>query len=296
MAERDNDEFDDEALNRALDGAFDAAGREADDESLVAPSVLERVREIAGKAPGISLGESPADAGRPTSADAGKYVVLDQLGKGAVGVVHRGRDQDLGRDVAIKFLNDKYRDHQSILYRFVEEAQIGGQLQHPGIVPVYDLGLSGDRPFFTMKLIEGETLAKLLAARESPASERRRFLAIFEQVCQTVAYAHRQGVVHRDLKPSNVMIGAFGEVQVVDWGMGKVLSAGTPANAERCDVPVDDQYASQVATVRTGRDETRSVLGGRHGHTGLHAARASDGAGGPARRAQRRLRARRDPL
>ena len=111
--------------------------------------------------------------------------------------------------------------------RFVEEAQIGGQLQHPGIVPVYDLGPFADgRPFFAMKLVKGRTLADLLA---EPAATRRadrgRFLQIFLQVCQTVAYAHAEGVIHRDLKPSNVMVGAFGEVQVMDWGLAKVLPA-----------------------------------------------------------------------
>jgi serine/threonine protein kinase len=147
------------------------------------------------------------------------------LAAAASAAVHKGHDQDLGRDVAMKFLHDKYKDEPSILHRFVEEAQIGGQLQHPGIVPVYDLGMSDGKPFFTMKLVKGKTLAQALSDRQSVADDRRSFLAIFEQICQTMAYAHVRGVVHRDLKPANVMIGSFGEVQVVDWGMGKVLEA-----------------------------------------------------------------------
>src|SRR5262249_24470863 len=110
--------------------------------------------------------------------------------------------------------------------RFVEEARIAGQLQHPGIVPVYTLGEAGPgRPYFTMKLVEGQTLAALLAERASPAHDLTRFLKVFEQVCQTLAYAHSRGVIHRDLKPANVMVGAFGEVQVMDWGLARRLGA-----------------------------------------------------------------------
>src|SRR5439155_12137203 len=107
---------------------------------------------------------------------------------------------------------------------FLEEAQISGQLQHPGIVPVYELGAFADqRPYFTMKLVKGQTLATLLAQRGEPGQDRPRFLKVFEQVCQTLAYAHARGVIHRDLKPANVMVGKFGEVQVMDWGLAKVL-------------------------------------------------------------------------
>src|SRR6185437_283153 len=119
----------------------------------------------------------------------------------------------------------KHAGTPEMVRRFVEEAQISVQLQHPGVVPVYELGTFADaRPYFSMKLIKGRTLADLLKERPEQASERSRFVAIFEQVCQTVAYAHARGVIHRDLKPSNVMVGAFGEVQVVDWGLAKVLT------------------------------------------------------------------------
>ena len=111
-----------------------------------------------------------------------------------------------------------------MIRRFVEEAQISGQLQHPGVVPVYELGtLADDRPYFAMKLVKGRTLAALLAERAGPAEDQPRLLGIFEQVCLTMAYAHARGVVHRDLKPSNIMVGSFGEVQVMDWGLAKVL-------------------------------------------------------------------------
>ena len=142
-----------------------------------------------------------------------------------------GRDGDLGRDLAVKVLLEAHKDKPELIRRFVEEAQIGGQLQHPGVVPIYELGTFADRrPFFTMKLVKGQTLAYLLQGRTDPADDLPRFLSIFEQVCQTMAYAHTRGVIHRDLKPSNVMVGGFGEVQVMDWGLAKVLPRGGVAD------------------------------------------------------------------
>jgi serine/threonine-protein kinase len=181
-----------------------------------------------------------------------------------MGAIFQGRDLYLGRDLAVKVMREEHRDHPEMVRRFVEEAQIGGQLQHPGIVPVHELGrLSDGRMFIAMKLVRGRTLAALLAARRTPDDERTRFLAIFEQVCQTVAYAHSKGVIHRDLKPSNVMVGSFGEVQVMDWGLAKVLDQGGLADDERAATAGDD--ASAIRTCRDGSDlmESRpgSVLG-----------------------------------
>jgi serine/threonine protein kinase/tetratricopeptide (TPR) repeat protein len=236
-------------------------------ESFSAPSVLDRIGEVTGSKPKIALrdddsaGQSPLlkPLGPEDSREAGKYVIQGELGRGGVGAVHKGHDQDLGRDVAMKFLHDKYKDEPAILHRFVEEAQIGGQLQHPGIVPVYDLGMVKGKPFFAMKLVKGQTLAKKLSDRESPASQRRSFLAIFEDVCQTMAYAHVRGVVHRDLKPANIMIGSFGEVQVVDWGMGKVLPQGGVADEK---LAADRQSAqSVIETVRSSDHGSKSIVG-----------------------------------
>ena len=144
-----------------------------------------------------------------------------------MGSILKGRDPDLGRDVAIKVLREDLRDNGDMVRRFVEEAQIGGQLQHPGVVPIYELGTFADkRPFFSMKLVKGQTLADLLADRTGPADDLPRFLSIFAAIAQTIAYSHTRGVIHRDLKPSNVMVGSFGEVQVMDWGLAKVLPRG----------------------------------------------------------------------
>jgi serine/threonine-protein kinase len=231
-----------------------------------------------------------------------RYEIFGELGKGGMGEVHRARDPQLGRDLAFKVLLEEHQDHPALRDRFVEEAQIGGQLQHPGIVPVYELGQLDDRrPYFTMKLVEGRTLADLLAEREAfsprekvaegpmrednhpaptasaahdapsnappghllPGGEGRshdlpRFLSIFEAICQTVAYAHARGVIHRDLKPANVMVGAFGEVQVMDWGLAKILRKNGEATASA-------QTDALLATIRSwvDRDHSRpgSILG-----------------------------------
>jgi serine/threonine-protein kinase len=167
-----------------------------------------------------------------------------------MGVVLRGHDGRLNRELAVKVLHPQLRDATAVVRRFTDEAQIAGQLQHPGIVPVHDLGVLPDgRPFFTMKLVKGRTLADLLAERPDPAHDRPRFLKVFEQVCQTMAYAHSRHVIHRDLKPSNVMVGAFGEVLVMDWGIAKVLGKSEPA-------PDPAPGALPVTEVHTGRDDT----------------------------------------
>jgi serine/threonine-protein kinase len=181
-----------------------------------------------------------------------------------MGVVLKGRDVDLGRDVAVKVLLEKHRDSPELVRRFVEEAQIAGQLQHPGIVPVYELGRLPDaRLYIAMKLIRGRTLAALLDGRADAAEDRPRHLAVFEQVCQTMAYAHTCGVIHRDLKPSNIMVGNFGEVQVMDWGLAKVIDRGGVADEQRSLRNQADP--EPVRTMRTGSaaDDSRagSVLG-----------------------------------
>ena len=147
-----------------------------------------------------------------------------------------------------------------MIQRFVEEAQIGGQLQHSGIVPVYELGQFGDqRPFFSMKLVKGETLAKLLADRGDASDERGKLLGIYEQVCQTMAYAHSRGVIHRDLKPSHIMVGAFGEVQVMDWGLAKVLSSGGAADEKKAQQAHKDQ--SIIQTTRSVGSDVPGTAG-----------------------------------
>jgi serine/threonine protein kinase/formylglycine-generating enzyme required for sulfatase activity len=265
--ERD-DQLDEDSLDQVLDRGFKAAGDAAKrDQSSPGDSVLDRIGELTGSKPRVSLRDAEEQGHtpilKPLGPDderaAGKYVIQGELGRGGVGAVHKGHDQDLGRDVAMKFLHERYKDEPSVLQRFVEEAQIGGQLQHPGIVPVYELGMSDGRPFFTMKMVKGQTLAKKLAKRESVASDRRTFLSIFEDICQTMAYAHARGVVHRDLKPANIMIGSFGEVQVVDWGMGKVLQSGGVADEKLA--AEEQSRLSVIETLRSSGHGTQSIMG-----------------------------------
>jgi serine/threonine-protein kinase len=186
----------------------------------------------------------------PLPGAAGRYQLLGEIARGGMGAVLKGRDPDLGRDIAVKVLLEAHAGKPELVQRFLEEAQVAGQLQHPGVTPVYELGAFPDRrPYFTMKLVKGQTLATLLAQRPDPAADLPRLVGIFEQVCQTLAYAHARGVIHRDLKPSNVMVGTFGEVQVMDWGLAKVLPQGGVADEQPARPP-------QTATaIRTGRGD-----------------------------------------
>jgi serine/threonine protein kinase len=185
----------------------------------------------------------------PVEEKDGRYQLYGEIARGGMGAIFKGRDSILGRDIAIKVLLDSHRNKPELSERFVEEAQIGGQLQHPGIVPVYELGqFSDDRPFFSMKLVKGKTLAKILSEREDPAQDQAKLIGVFEQVCQTMAYAHSRGVIHRDLKPANIMVGAFGEVQVMDWGLAKVLGSGGSADDKK-----SEEMPRDISVIRTRR-------------------------------------------
>ncbi len=198
-----------------------------------------------------SIVDPGASAAKLVPQGRGNYQLLGEIARGGMGVILKGHDTDLGRDVAVKVLDGDLAKRPEVVQRFVEEAQIGGQLQHPGIVPVYELGLMADeRPYFTMKLIKGHTLASLMQQRKTTADNRGRLLAIFESVCQTVAYAHSKGVLHRDLKPANIMVGSFGEVQVVDWGLAKVLRRGGVADEKRAKAR--ETIHTVIETVRSG--------------------------------------------
>jgi serine/threonine protein kinase len=147
------------------------------------------------------------------------YELAEPIARGGMGTVYRARDRRLDRDVALKVMNAPAPAPGEI-ERMRDEARILARLEHPGIVPVHDLGTLPDgRLFYVMKLVRGRRLAE--ATSGAPLHARLR---TFERICEAVAFAHVQGVVHRDLKPENVMVGPFGEVLVLDWGVARVLS------------------------------------------------------------------------
>ncbi len=192
-------------------------------------------------------GEAPSSHEEPTSFRHERYEVRGEIAQGGMGVVLRAFDRQLNREIALKVMHRDREKDPTLRLRFVEEAQLTGQLQHPGVPPIFERGeFDDDRPFYTMKLVKGRTLRDLLDSETGTrgASHRpdlARLVAIVEAIAQTVAYAHSKSVIHRDLKPSNVMVGAFGEVQVMDWGLAKVLGAARP----------EERAGSIVRTVRT---------------------------------------------
>lgn len=179
----------------------------------------------------------------PTGED--RYESVEEVGRGGWGVVVRATDRQLQREVAVKKLGPAASSDADIGRRFLHEAQITAQLQHPGIVPVYErgVGLDDRQPFYAMKLLNGETLqAKIRAYHDLPsgAGKRQRFhqlLRSFIDICHAVSYAHAKNVIHRDLKPANVVIGEFGETIVVDWGLATDLSAAAEESESVATLP-----------------------------------------------------------
>ena len=189
-----------------------------------------------------------------------RYRLEGELARGGMGVVYRATDTAFGREVAIKVVAPDQADTEAAR-RFVAEARITGRLQHPAIPPVHDLGsLPNGRPYLAMKLIKGRTLAaEIRAIREAgplQPEELDRLTRMFEQVCLAVAFAHSRRVIHRDLKPANVMVGAFGEVQVMDWGLAKDLAA----TAAPLDAP-NETLDGQVGDDPDGRTMAGRVMG-----------------------------------
>lgn len=175
--------------------------------------------------------------------DADHYRILGEVARGGVGRIQEAIDTRLQREVAIKELIYPERNQA----RFIREAILTARLQHPPIVPVYEVGcFGGDRPFIAMKLVRGESLREAVRRRPTLA-ERMEFLSAVLAVVDAVAYAHSQRVIHRDLKPSNILLGSFGEVVVIDWGLAKHLDAADAAVGAMRSEPVVE--ATQVGTI-----------------------------------------------
>ncbi|MFK7768181.1 MAG: protein kinase [Mariniblastus sp.] len=178
-----------------------------------------------------------------------RYVPIKEIGKGGIGSVWQVDDKQMDRTLAVKVLHHRFEKDRTANLRMKQEARLTGLLQHPGIPPVFEHGtlVSGSQ-YFAMKLVEGETLDKSFSNRT-----QAELLSIFRQIAEAVGFAHSKNIIHRDLKPQNVMVGAFGEVQIMDWGMARRLDDGEEPSAI---LRVSPDVANKIDTVSAKCDES----------------------------------------
>jgi serine/threonine protein kinase len=225
--------------------------------------------EETGRVPVVRVVPPPTPSGGTPVATDGKRLESDvsrrhvdkgEIARGGMGSIRKVFDTNLQRTVAMKVLFPEHRGDAKIMARFAEEAQILGQLEHPNIVPVHDFGEDAEGVrFFTMYYVRGKTLTEMLQSDTVEMGSREAYfklLNIFTRVCDAVAFAHSRGVVHRDLKPDNIMVGAFGEVYLMDWGISKLLGRSTPTGSGeipdpvrvRREVAADDEKGQIIGT------------------------------------------------
>jgi eukaryotic-like serine/threonine-protein kinase len=204
-----------------------------------------------------------------------RYTDLGLLGVGGMGEVRRVLDRDLNRTMAMKVIRPELSEHPDVLARFIEEAQCSAQLQHPGIVPVHELGrLPTGENYFTMAEVRGRTFSEVIQEVHRSADAAgwregatgwtfRRLVDALRRACESVAYAHSRGVIHRDLKPDNIMLGAHGEVLVVDWGLAKVAANVSHATNARDAAPTASSLdaANHVVTARSSDSAQATRMG-----------------------------------
>jgi eukaryotic-like serine/threonine-protein kinase len=200
-----------------------------------------------------------------------RYEARRRLGEGGMGEVLLSRDRVIGREVAMKVVQSEHPRKKELRERFVREARVQGQLEHPAIVPVYDFGVNAEgRAFFTMRRVRGVTLEDILDRLRNGdtvaerAHTRHTLLATFVRVCLAIEFAHEHGVIHRDLKPANVMLGRHGEVYVLDWGLAKVRSASKSLDeprppTESDGIPPSDRES--LSNVAEGSTAYGAILG-----------------------------------
>jgi len=175
------------------------------------------------------------------------YLLGVSIGRGGMGEVLAAQDTRIGREVAVKRMTSETPDDEQIA-RFLREARIQARLEHPSIVPVHELGIDPEgRPYFTMKRLVGQTLGQ----RQLDGMSMNRLLRAYVEVCRAIEFAHSRGVVHRDLKPANVMLGDFGEVYVIDWGIARVLADDPDHPLEQVDISTLDQGTKSGALLGT---------------------------------------------
>jgi eukaryotic-like serine/threonine-protein kinase len=187
-----------------------------------------------------------------------RYALVRSVARGGMGVVYEALDEKLGRRVALKVLDAPEQDGE-LERRLIREAQVLARLEHPGIVPVHDVGTLPDgRVFYAMKFVQGQRLDEHMQAMPSVPDRLRLFL----RICDAVAFSHARGVLHRDLKPANIMIGPFGEVLVLDWGLAKILREPRNANSE------NDPEGTVLGSPATARDSAVTGQGAVMGTPG----------------------------
>jgi eukaryotic-like serine/threonine-protein kinase len=237
--------------------SFEAAHETIDSPSspLARSTVASTPMAVSGSGPEITSDES-FDA---------RYEIVEKIGEGGMGEVHLCADRRIGRDVAIKVVRSTRASRPDVRRRFLREARVQGQLEHPSIVPVYDLAHDPNgRIYFTMRRVRGATLEAVLDRLRTGDLEaravytRHKLLSAFGSVCLAVHFAHTRGVLHRDLKPANIMLGDFGEVYVLDWGLAKVGLDDDRTLPDEGEKPVSGDATIESEPVRTAHG---SVLG-----------------------------------
>ncbi len=198
------------------------------------PEIIRTGDEIAFRHPAEfqQHGESKESDLRP-GGEIGRYVLIDEAGRGGFGQVWQVEDTRLGRRIALKQMSERVAKEEDLRRRFIAEARISAGLEHPGVVPIYDLDqLDEHHPYYTMKLVKGETLDAAIERFHKPSVippttsrslEFQKLLGVFVSICRTMEYAHAHNVIHRDLKPQNIVLGDYGETIVLDWGLAKVV-------------------------------------------------------------------------
>lgn len=228
-------------------------------QSLACSRASHRLLRLLRGTGGRSVGDPP-ETGEEVSTrpddtdvqplDGPRYRIGKKIGQGGMGIVYEGWDVQLQRKIAIKIIRDEELAKPKGLLRFFREARIAARMQHPSIISVHEFDIDSDgRAFIVMALLEGETLRTVLAEEQDTNSTRSigelpRRLTIFLKVCQAIAYAHSCGIIHRDLKPLNIMVGGYGVVTVLDWGLAKVLSdSKTPQSLVETDLESENDVA-----------------------------------------------------
>jgi serine/threonine protein kinase len=192
-----------------------------------------------------------------------KYVVEDKLAAGGMGIIYKAFDRGLTRQAALKMILPEIAEDQAQLGYFIQEARITGQLEHPNVVPVHDIGVTDDgRPFFSMKRIQGEELLQIIRQlhAKDPVYETTyslfKLLTICRKVCDAVAFAHSKNYIHRDIKPDNIIVGDYGEVLLMDWGLARPAGQPDPAPVGQPDTP---QEGSSLAVNLTQSGEIKGT-------------------------------------